>query len=91
MGEAERQMDDAALWRAPPRATRDGRRDGVLEKIPNEPFHNRNQNEDAMTSTKLGGALFAIGLVVIAGWAVGHYIIWPIICGVTAGCGNASW
>jgi hypothetical protein len=44
-----------------------------------------------MNSTKLGGALFAVGLVVIAGWAAIHYIIWPIICGVTAGCGNASW
>jgi hypothetical protein len=40
-----------------------------------------------MTSTKLGGALFAIGLVVIALLA----IFVPIICGVTAGCGSASW
>jgi hypothetical protein len=44
-----------------------------------------------MTSIKLGGALFAIGIVVIAVWAVVYYIVAPIICGVTAGCGSASW
>jgi hypothetical protein len=44
-----------------------------------------------MTFTKLGGALFAIGLVGISVLAIIHYIVAPIICGVTAGCGSASW
>jgi hypothetical protein len=40
-----------------------------------------------MTFTKLGGAIFAVGLVVIVLLA----IFVPIICGVSAGCGSASW
>jgi len=44
-----------------------------------------------MNSIKLGGYLFAAGLVGITGWAVWHYIVWPIICGVSAGCGSAAW
>jgi len=44
-----------------------------------------------MTFTKLGGALFAVGLVVIPVWAVIHYIVIPIFCGISAGCGSAAW
>ena len=40
-----------------------------------------------MTFTKLGGALFAVGLVVIALLA----IFGPIFCGVTARCGTAAF
>ena len=38
----------------------------------------------------IGGALFTVGLVAIALVAFYH-VIRPIICGVTAGCGVASW
>ena len=39
----------------------------------------------------IGGAIFTVGLVVMCGAAAVYYIIKPIICGVTAGCGVASW
>jgi len=32
-----------------------------------------------MSFTKLGGAIFAVGLVVIPIWAVVHYIVAPIV------------
>jgi hypothetical protein len=40
----------------------------------------------------IGGAIFTVGLVVIPAIAGLYYlIIKPIICGVSAGCGVASW
>jgi hypothetical protein len=39
----------------------------------------------------IGGAIFTVGLVLIPAMAAFYYVIKPIICGVTAGCGVASW
>lgn len=39
----------------------------------------------------IGGAVFTVGLVGIVGLMAFYYVIKPIICGVTAGCGVASW
>jgi hypothetical protein len=39
----------------------------------------------------IGGAIFTVGLVLIPAMAAFYYVIKPIICGVTANCGVASW
>ena len=39
----------------------------------------------------IGGAVFTVGLIAIPALVAFYYIIKPIICGVSAGCGSASW